>query len=196
MDRLGDINKIKSVIYSITDVPATEWGYFSDRIEKKLYESGQILLRSGERVREFYFVLSGLLRYYYVTEDGKEFNKYFAKEYDFAGSISGLISGLPSRYSIEAIEDTHVIMIPVKLIIEGYNRDPSWERLGRRLAENVAYKKELREAEFLLDSAETRYLRFIEEYQDIAARIPQYHIASYLGITEVSLSRIRTKLSH
>lgn len=195
MDRPGNLTKLKSVIYRITDVPVAEWDYFADRLHQQFYERGEILLRSGEEVREFHFIINGLLRYYYVTEEGKEFNKSFARENDFAGSISGLIPGSLSRYSIEAIEDTDTVVIPVKLIIEGYDRHPSWDRLGRCLAENVAYKKELREAEFLLDSAETRYLRFIEEYRDIAARLHQYHIASYLGITEVSLSRIRAKLS-
>ena len=123
----------------------------------------------------------------------ENFNKAFAKESDFAGSISGIVSGAPSRFYIQALEDTDVLVLPTALIKEGYDRHPSWERLGRRLAERIALQKELREAAFLLDSAETRYHQFLQEFPDISNRIPQYHIASYLGITEVSLSRIRKK---
>lgn len=190
----GSLEMLRSVVCAIADVPASEWEHFSGQLKERVYGSGQILLQAGDRVKEFYFVVTGLLRYYYLTPEGKEFNKAFAKGGDFAGSICGLISSVPSRFSIEAIEDTKVLVLPVKLIIEGYDRHRSWERLGRRLAENVAIKKELREAEFLLDSAEARYLRFLKEFTDISERIPQYHIASYLGITEVSLSRIRRQL--
>lgn len=188
------LERLSAVICAIADVPASEWEYFSGLLHEREFGTGQTLLQAGDRVREFYFVINGLLRYFYLTPGGKEFNKAFAKEDDFAGSIGGLISGAPSRFSIEAMEDTRVIVLPVELIIEGYDRHRSWERLGRRLAENVALKKELREAEFLLDPAEARYLRFLKEFADISERISQYHIASYLGITEVSLSRIRRKL--
>jgi len=190
----ASLERLRSVICAIADVPASEWEYFAGQLQEREYGKGQTLLMAGDRIREFYFVLNGILRYYYLTPEGKEFNKAFAKENDFAGSIGGLISSAPSRFSIEAIEDAKVIVLPVKLIVEGYDRHRSWERLGRRLAENVAFKKELREAEFLLDSAEARYLAFLKEFADIPERIPQYHIASYLGITEVSLSRIRSKL--
>jgi len=188
------LERLRKVVCAIAHVPASEWEYFAGQLEERVYGSGQTLLQAGDRAREFYFVVNGLLRYYYLTPAGKEFNKAFAKEDDFAGSIGGLISGAPSRFSIEAMEYTRVIVLPVELIIGGYDRHRSWERLGRRLAEGVALKKELREAEFLLDPAEARYLRFLKEFAEISERIPQYHIASYLGITEVSLSRIRGKL--
>jgi len=77
---------------------------------------------------------------------------------------------------------------------ELYDRHPVWERIGRIKAERLAIQKEFREKEFLLDTAETRYRRFLKEFPDLTDRIPQYYIASYLGITDVALSRIRKKM--
>lgn len=185
------IQQLKSFIKNITDVPDDEWTYFAGQLVERNYQKEQMLLLAGDNVSEFYFIVKGLVRYFYLTYEGKEFNKAFAKENNFAGSVSGIASGCPSRFFIQAMEDTKVLVLPTSLIMDGYERHPSWERLGRRLAERIALQKELREAAFLLDSAETRYRQFLQEFPDISDRMPQYHIASYLGITEVSLSRIR-----
>ena len=187
------IQKLRVFISRITEIPDDQWEYFADQLAERNYQKEQMILFAGEVVSEFYYILEGLVRYFYVTAEGKEFNKAFAKENDFAGSISGFVSDIPSRFFIQAIEDTKVLVLPTSLIKECYDRHPSWERLGRRLAERLALQKELREASFLLDSAETRYRHFLQEFPDISSRMPQYHIASYLGITEVSLSRIRNK---
>ena len=187
------IQQLKSFICAITDVPDDEWSYFAGQLVEREYQKDQMLLSACDNVTEIYFIIKGLVRYFYLTDTGKEFNKAFAKENDFAGSISGIALNLPSRFFIQAMEYTKVLALPIALITECYERHPSWDRLGRRLAERTALQKELREAAFLLDSAESRYLQFLEEFPDLGRRIPQYHIASYLGITEVSLSRIRKK---
>jgi CRP-like cAMP-binding protein len=77
---------------------------------------------------------------------------------------------------------------------EFYDRHACWERLGRKNAEQLVLIKEAREKELLLDSLEVRYQRFLQEFPGLADRIPQYHIASYLGVTDVALSRIRKKI--
>ena len=184
---------MKSFICAITDVPDDEWSYFAGQLVERDYQKEQMLLFAGENVSEIYFIITGLVRYFYLTDTGKEFNKSFIKENNFAGSISAIALNRPSRFFIQAMEDTKVLALPIALITECYERHPSWDKLGRRLAEGISLQKESREASFLLDSAESRYLQFLEEFPDIPRRIPQYHIASYLVITEVSLSRIRKK---
>jgi hypothetical protein len=76
-----------------------------------------------------------------------------------------------------------------------YERHPCWERLGRKNAEYMFLFKEAREKELLLDSLEVRYQRFVKNFPGLAQKIPQYHIASYLGVTDVALSRVRKKIS-
>ncbi len=114
-------------------------------------------------------------------------------ENEFVGSFYYKIPTHPCPYSVQAVEDMETVMMPVVVMEEAYSRHAAWERIGRLHAEKLALAKELREKEFLLDSAKTRYQRFLQEYPGLAQRIPQYHIASYLGITDVALSRIRKK---
>lgn len=73
-----------------------------------------------------------------------------------------------------------------------YKRHRCWETLGRKLAEGLYIKKEMKERLLLMNTAEERYLQFLKEFPGLEKRVPQYHIASYLGITPVSLSRIRS----
>ena len=83
-----------------------------------------------------------------------------------------------------------MLAVPFKEIQKLYQRHPCWNELGRKIAENFFIVKEQREYEFLLLDAKARYLNFIHDYADLTERIPQYHIAAYLGITPVSLSRV------
>ncbi len=188
------LTALKHAIYSLSDIPDQEWEYFSGQIGECGYRPNDLLVRAGEPMREFFFIISGLVRFYYSTEDGKEFNKAFALENHFVGSFGAEVGQEPCRFSIQALEQTEALVIPVQVIREGYDRHHCWERVGRKMAERVAISKELREGEFLLDSAETRYRRFLATYPGLAERINQYHIASYLGITDVALSRIRKNI--
>ena len=87
-----------------------------------------------------------------------------------------------------------MLQIRFERMFELFERDRHWERFGRKAAEYQTLLNEEREAEFLLDDATVRYVRFGEQYPDLEKRITQYHVASYLGITNVALSRIRKKL--
>lgn len=188
------LKNIRCFFERLADIPKEEWEYFSENISERFFAKNQMLFEAGECVTDFYFINKGLVRFFYLTEDGKEFNKAFSMENDFVGSFSSMINNAPCRYSVQALEKTESIAIPVSVIQNGFKRHPAWERIGRRHAENVAVKKELREGEFLLDSAEARYRRLLADYPNLIERVQQYHLASYLGITDVALSRIRKKL--
>jgi len=152
------------------------------------------MVRSGDIVRNFYFIKKGLVRFFYGTEDGKEFNKHFAMENGFAGSFHSLILQTPCSFNIQALEQTNTIVLPNRVLNAFYDQHPCWERLGRKMAEQLLLIKEAREKELLLDSLDVRYERFLNEYPGLSERIAQYHIASFLGVTDVALSRIRKKL--
>jgi CRP-like cAMP-binding protein len=159
------------------------------------FEKNDYLIRAGDVAKNFYFIIEGLVRFFYSTEDGKEFNKSFAVENGYAGSFHSLILQAPCGFFIQTLERTNTLVLPNQLLRELYERHSCWERLGRRNAENMVMVKEAREKELLLDSLESRYRRFLKEYPGLADRIPQYHIASYLGVTNVALSRIRRKIN-
>lgn len=190
-----ELAHLRNVLHRMVAIPDGEWAYAAERIYKRSYQKGDFLVRAGDLVSVFFFIIRGLVRFYYCSDSGREFIKHFAKEGDTAGSYVSTILNVPCSFFIQALEPTETFIISNRLLRELYDRHPAWERLGRIKSERLAIQKELREKEFLLDSAEVRYRRFVEEYPDLINRIPQYHIASYLGITDVALSRIRKKMS-
>jgi len=182
-------------IESQVSIPEDEWEYLVPHLMECRFEKNDYLIRAGDVAKSFYFIVEGLVRFFYSTEDGKEFNKSFAMENGYAGSFHSLVLQAPCGFFIQALERTSTLVLPNPLLRELYERHSCWERLGRRNAENLVIVKEAREKELPLDSLETRYRRFLKEYPGLADRIPQYHIASYLGVTNVALSRIRRKIN-
>ncbi len=150
-------------------------------------------LRAGDKPNNFGFVVSGILRLYYATEDGKEFNKSFCGEGDFVGAYSALLENRESRLTIQALTDTTLLLISYNGYVKLLEHHTCWQTLSRKLAEKLFIKKEQKESQFLIDSAEQRYHTFLKEFPGLEKRIRQHHIASYLGITPVALSRIRAK---
>ncbi|MEL6614935.1 MAG: Crp/Fnr family transcriptional regulator [Bacteroidota bacterium] len=166
-------------------------GVFAERT----YAKGDHLVMGGDALRDVFFVARGLLRLYYTDADGNEWNKAFTPEEGFAGSIASGLLGVPAPYSIQALEETTVLAAPWASMEETYAAHPRLERLGRRFAEQILVKKEMRERAFLELDATERYLAFLEREAALVERLPLYHVASYIGVTEVSLSRIRGRLA-
>ncbi len=188
------IEKFKSFVDQRIPIPETEWEYVVSYLSERTFEKKDYLVRSGDVVDNFYFIDTGLVRFFYCTEEGKEFNKHFAMENGFAGSFHSLMLHEPCSFFIQALERTETVVLPNRLLNELYDRHVCWERFGRKMAEYLVLIKEAREKELLLDSLEIRYQRFLKEFPGLVDRIPQYHIASYLGVTDVALSRIRKKI--
>ncbi|MFD0697914.1 Crp/Fnr family transcriptional regulator [Paenibacillus sp. GCM10027628] len=156
-------------------------------------DKNEHLLLAGERTEHLYFCLSGSFRMYYSTYDGKERIKAFCGADDFITSYSSLLTGSPSSLSIQALQPAKLIQAYYPDFLALTLEDPVWERLARLITEGMYLKKERREMQLLTLSAEERYACFQQEFGTWEARIPQYYIASYLGITPVALSRIRSK---
>lgn len=187
-------DQFRALVDSLAFIPDSEWQAVLPRLKTRTASKGDHLLRAGDQVKVFYFLVGGLLRYYYITEDGREFNKAFFREGQILGAYSGRGQGFICRFFVQALEDSELLVLPRALFEELYAKHPGWDRLGRIQAETVAMRKTTREAEFLLDSAETRYRRFVRESPELSQRLSLRHIASYLGITDVALSRIRRRM--
>lgn len=140
-------------------------------------------------------IVKGIFRIYYqdpATEDYK--NIYFFSENQFVVSFRSFVSRNPCWYFIEAMEDSEIFFISYKDLNNLYESHPNWGKFGRLLAESFFTIAQTRTEEFLFFSHEERYLRLLEKHPDIVNRIPAYHISSYLGITNPSLSRIRKRV--
>lgn len=138
-------------------------------------------------------VVSGNLRHFY-TGDGVERTTYFYFESHFVSAYFSCITGKPSQLTIQALTDCEILVFPYKAIAALFDQSHAWERFGRILAEYLAIGLEERMITLLMLSPEERYHELIKGGKEkIIERIPQHYIASYLGITPVSLSRIRNR---
>jgi CRP-like cAMP-binding protein len=140
-------------------------------------------------------VVKGIFRIYFHDPDTKEDkNIFFCSENQFVVSFRSFVSRNPCWYFIEAMEDSEICFISYQNLNDLYETHPNWGKFGRLLAEWFFLVAQTRTEEFIFFSHEQRYLRLLDEHPDIIERIPAYHISSYLGITNPSLSRIRKRI--
>jgi len=145
--------------------------------------------------KEIGFLYSGLLRAFYIDNNGNEISVNFIRENKYATHYSAFITRTPSKYYFQCLEPTVLVTISYKHIQEGYEKFPIFERYGRLVAESVLKIQQKRIEGFLFDNAESRYLDFINENPDLFNRVSLSYLASYLGIERQSLTRIRKKLA-
>lgn len=175
----------------LADIPAEEWLRLESLLRPRRLKKGELFIEAGGDARGFGIILSGLTRVYYTDSKGVEATRAFRGAFDVVGAFSELLLGGPSRVSVQALEDTELLAGNYDAFARLYPRHAAWQELGRKLAERLYITKEKREFEFLRLSATERYEAFCRENPGLAERVPQYHIASYLGITPVALSRIK-----
>lgn len=140
-------------------------------------------------------VIKGIFRIYYqdpASEDYK--NIYFFSENQFVVSFRSFVYRNPCWYFIEAMENSEIFFISHQDLNSLYESHPNWSKFGRLLAESFFTIAQTRAEEFIFFSHEDRYTRLLEKHPNIVERIPAYHISSYLGITNPSLSRIRKRV--
>ena len=185
------MNKLKLLIESYIQVSNDELekffgGFYSTHIKKN-----GIILQASSICRNLYFVINGLLRTYFVDKDNQEHNFHFCYENTFAGDYESFIKHTPSSYTIQAVEPTELIVIPYETLLKGFNILKEGERLGRMLAEEyfIMFSDKLRS--FYTESPLERFNKLDKLYPNIHQRVPQRHIASYLNISSVHLSRLK-----
>lgn len=156
----------------------------------KNFSKSEEIQSIGATCKTIYFMVSGVGRIYYL-KDGVEVTEYFAFSNDLIVRAESLFTKTPSKKAIQALEESIVVAIPAEPLFGLFDRHPDLERLFRLLVQN-AYVETLRRLEniqFL--TAEERYQKLLEEKPELIQKIPLKHVASFLGITQVSLSRIR-----
>lgn len=155
-------------------------------------DKGEVVLKAGETARLTGFVLHGGLREYYVLEDGTERTKGFNMAGEFSGSLSDLLSGQPSRVWITAEAPSVVAITPWRTFEELTRQRPAWLLFARRMAEALYLLKTEREFELLTMDAAQRLARAQARWPTLASVYSQKDIASYIGVTPVHLSRLRS----
>ncbi len=169
---------------------------FSSKAKTAEFHKGDLFVKEGNICRRLLFIHQGLFRYY-ILHDGNDITKDFAldSQNPFCVSYTSFMLQNPSEIWIEALEPSQVWLWDQADIQSLFNEHPSWIRFVLAMTQRLFYRKEQKEIELLKCSAEERYLRFLSSFPGLSQRVPQYHIATYLGIAPESLSRIRSKLA-
>jgi len=185
----------KDFFNKLTPVSPESWDKFSKLFTPKILQKGDCFIADGQTAREIGFLESGIMRAFYRNNEGVEYNKHFFVNPCFIGGYASLITGKPNQIIQQALTDCTIQVAQFTHIQKLYQTCADIERGARVLAEQFFIQKEQREIEIVLLDADERYKIFRKSFPQLEQQIPQYHIASYLGITPTKLSRIRKKRS-
>lgn len=159
----------------------------------KEYKKGDTLLNMGENTKVVCLILQGIVRGVYIDKDGNEITKCFSKEGEWC-CFYNMLNDSPSEYWIEALEDCKVAQIGVRELRNKLNTSQQLRNIYEKLYNNAFMLNDEKGVLFQRMQAKERYLYFVNKYPDIEERVEQEYIASYIGITPSSLSRIKREL--
>jgi CRP-like cAMP-binding protein len=183
---------LKNYINSQIDISEAELEIILSNFQELTLAEGRFALRRGQLATNHYFVVSGGLRIYF-DHNGKEITSWIALENDFFTDLSSLKNRAPSRFNIQAMEDTILLTIKADKMEELYKKIPSWQQFGRQISEANFLKLIDNITGFQTMTAEERYLNAMKT-PELLQRVPLKYLASFLGITPTSLSRLRKKI--
>ncbi|OBW42658.1 MULTISPECIES: Crp/Fnr family transcriptional regulator [Chryseobacterium] len=189
------MSNINEYLAKVFEVPAEKVNLCSIQYEMKKVGKHEMLLQEGQVCRNTFFVEKGLLRMYSIDKNGKEHVIQFAPENWLIGDRSSLYFNEKSRYYIEAVEDSEVLFLQPDFFSKLLEEFPNTIEKNDLIIQKHVKSLQDRINSLLGETAEERYLKFIKMYPDLLLRVPQWMIASYLGITPESLSRVRKELA-
>ena len=189
------MENIETYLSEILEIPKEEVSHCSNFYEPKKVVKNEFLLQEGDVCNATYFVEKGLLRMYSIDKNGKEHIIQFAPEKWLISDRSSLYFNEKSKYYIEAVEDSEVLLLKNDFFSNISLSFPNSAGNNDLLLQKHIRNLENRVNSLLAETAEERYMNFIKMYPDILLRVPQWMVASYLGITPESLSRVRKELA-
>lgn len=193
-DHLQACSALRKHIDAFVKMTDDDWELLHPHINLHSLHKNQFFIQEGKRETRVGFVIDGMLRQFY-TKDGEEKTTYFFFENHLMTSYVSCITGKPSLVTIEALSKVIYLSFPYKILQDLFNKSMAWQKFGRLIAEYLGIGLEERMVSLLLQSPEERYIDLLNSNKKkIIERIPQHYIANYLGITAVSMSRIRNRI--
>ncbi|WP_291064888.1 MULTISPECIES: Crp/Fnr family transcriptional regulator [unclassified Empedobacter] len=186
----------KKHLSNIIDLTEEQWVEIEKFLVVKHIKKNEFILEPGEYSEDYFFVESGVIRSYTIDENGKEHVLQFGTENWIVSDRNSAFCKQQSKFYIQAIEDSTVILLNEKLNNLITRLNPNYLAAQNKLIQNHVRSLQDRINLLLGASAKTRYLEFMRLYPNQLYRIPQWMIASYLGITPESLSRVRKEIAH
>lgn len=186
----GQLNYLIEFICKYVDFTANDLKSIDGKIEILNLKKNQVFINQGDVADRIAFTNRGYLRVYYFF-DGEEITRDITPLHSFATALPSFISKKPSYEIISAITDCELITISKENLEFLYSNYPKWERLGRRIIEEMFVESQRRVYSFITETAETRYKKLLKQYPEMLHDVPLKYIADFLGIKLQSLSRLR-----
>ncbi len=171
-----------------------DWVRFRDPFRPIHLAKGEHWLQAGDVCGHVGFVVSGLIHAYYIAQ-GEQVTQEFYFENTYATSYVSFLTGQPSQRYLQALEETHLLILSRDDLYRFYSGSQDAERMGRLIAEGAFMRFDYRTHQFLLKAPEERYRDLLKDRPNVMQRVPQKLVASYLGIQPESLSRIRKRIA-
>ncbi|MCU0424064.1 MAG: Crp/Fnr family transcriptional regulator [Candidatus Kapabacteria bacterium] len=191
----SSILALRTHVQQFTPLTDAEWQGLEPHLREMTLGRKQLFAEEGKRANLVGFVLQGSLRQFY-TRDGDEKTTYFYFENNLVADYISCLTKQPGLLTLETLEETRLLVFNYDVLERLCGEFPAWNTFARKIAEYIAIGLEMRLVEHLMYSPEERYNLLIKSNKTrILERIPQQYIASYLGMTPVSLSRIRNRLA-
>lgn len=187
----NEIVKLVSRYLKLTNEEALT---FAECIPIKTFQKGDLLLREGQVSRDSYFVIEGCIRKYYLI-NGEELTTAFYVDDESVASLQSYKNKTPANHYFECVEYCKLGVLNYDKEQQLIKRLPKYETLCRMSMENDFGKQQEALSKFMTSTPEDRYKHLLETRPDLLQRVPQYHLASYLGVKPESLSRIKKRLA-
>ena len=185
------MKELLNALQSIGDIPVSEVKRFSELTRRKEMVKDEYFIRESYRTNRLGFVKKGLFRSFYLTDKGDECTFSFAAENEFVYECSAMRTFDVAQYSVQAIENSIILEVDYKKWVEPFKDSTWWNKILLDLTTLELREKSGREIELMNLNGKERYAHFLGKYANLEHRIKQHFIASYIGITSVSLSRLR-----
>ena len=189
-----DINKLRQIYKFSKELSIEDAGILIKSAKSKSFKKKEIIIEKGALKTDVHFLRSGLVRTYCINDKGDEITFGLIAENQILTNIDIILFDQPSRFYYECIEDTKTFSIDFDKVQNIIERNPKLERNRKFFARNAMKKMLQRLETFVLMNAEERYEDFIKNNPTLSNRVPDKYLANVLGITPVSLSRIRSRI--
>ena len=186
------MQQFSNFIKSKVSIIETDLETILSKFKKRVVSKGQFLLKKGQTAHQYYFIKSGGLRFSFGELDSRD-TSWVVFQDEFFTEMSSLMPQKPTRFDIEAIEETELLYIDKLEMEKLYQQFSSWQEFGRKTWEEMSVRMIEQIVSFQTLTAEERYLDFLKT-PELLQRVPIKHLASLLGITPNALSRIRRNI--